>query len=147
MLSTPSQSPKASRTPYEGEMPTYPWTAMEADDLIKYRDEITEALRSKVAMKLDTVNLEEELLLQMHISRGMQTEFKDDDDIPLSQRVALVNSVNSVIERLIKLQAEVYDSERFKAIENALIRAMDLVPEDVAAKFLVEYEQIVNSVR
>ncbi len=128
-------------------MPSFAWASMEVDDLIRYRDEITEALRSRVAMKLDAVNLEEELLLQMHISRAMQSDFKDDEDIPLNQRVTLVNSVNSVIERLIKLQAEVYDSERFKAIENALIRAMDLVPEDAAAKFLGEYEKIIASLR
>ena len=117
------------------------WKSLPVDVLIKYRDEITQCLP---ALTLSEVNLEEELLLQFQTLRVLQTEVLNDETIPLNQRAQVANAVGNTLDRLIGAQSEVYDQERFKSIENVLIRHLRKLPEAFAEDFLKDYERVLS---
>jgi hypothetical protein len=117
----------------------YNWDLIPKDDLLRYYDEIGRRLPPVELSKLD---IEKELMIQYYTVRALQSSVMDDDEIPLNQRAQVANTVASSVKALADLQEKVYTSERFKAIENLLIRTLVKLPEDVAAAFIVEYEKI-----
>ena len=118
------------------------WKALPLALLLRYREEINECLPPT---ELSKMNMEEEMVLQYHTIRILQREVIDDDTIPPNQRVQVANSVASTLTRLSELQNELYSSERFKAIENMLIRSLSKLPEEVAMTFVTDYEKILET--
>lgn len=76
-----------------------------------------------------TLNLEVELLEQYNRARKLLHDANYDEEIPLSQKAAALNSATSIIGALIKSQAELYSLERIKKIENVLIQTLKRFPE------------------
>lgn len=124
--------------------PSYNWSSMPIDVLIKYRDEITSTLPP---LTLAEMNLEEEMLLQFHSLRSLQNEVLNDDDQPLNQRAQVANATAASLNKLADLQESLYSSERFKMVERLLIRALRKLPEDVASAFLDDYEASLAGVK
>lgn len=118
---------------------TLNWSVYTVAELVKFRDEITKVLPP---LELGHLNLEEEMLLQYHVLREMQGAVIEDTDVPVNQRAQVANTVAATLKTLGEQQIELYSSERFKAVENLLIRTLDKLPEDFAAAFLVDYEKI-----
>jgi hypothetical protein len=121
---------------------TYNWSLHTVDELVRFRDEITKHLPP---LELKDLDMEEEVILQYHTLRSLQGNALDDTDFPLNQRVQLANSVNSCLAKMTEIQNELFSSERFKRIENVLIRQLSKLPEDVAAAFIAEYETALRS--
>lgn len=87
-----------------------------------------------------TLNLEVELLEQYNRARKLLHEANYDDDIPLNQKAATINSATSIIGALIKSQAELYSLERIKKIESVLIEVLKAFP-DMQEEFMVKYAE------
>lgn len=125
--------------------PRFAWASFSPDQLISCREEIHVALEAKgVPMSLKDVNLERELMLQFYALKNLQKEVLEDDETPRNQQAQVANATGAVLSKVADLQVSVYDSERFKAIENALIRALRLLPEEAAAQFLEEYAKLIG---
>lgn len=145
---------KGSFEPYEGttELPAikptkerltpYMWKSCSVADLVRFRDEITDALPT---LELSKMNLEEETLLQYHTLRALQGNVMDDEEVPVNQRTQVANSIGSTLRALGDQQVALYSSERFKQIENLLIRTLDKLPEDLAAEFIEAYGRILDT--
>ena len=133
------RGPSAKRAAEPGK-----WEIYTVAELVRFRDEIT---RQLPATELSKLNLEEEVLLQYHVLREMQSEVLSSDEVPANQRAQVANSVASILKTLGDYQVALYTSERFKEIENLLIRHLSLLPEESAAKFITEYEQILENAR
>lgn len=121
--------------------PKRDWSIHTVSELVRFRDEITKMLPP---LELGSLNLEEEMLLQYHNLRELQGSVMDDETVPVNQRAQVANTVAATLKTLGDQQIELYSSERFKDIENLLVRSLDKLPEDVAAAFLVEYEKILQ---
>ena len=117
------------------------WSIHTIAELVRFRDEIT---RQLPATELSKLNLEEEVLLQYHVLRELQADVLATEDIPANQRAQVANSVASILKTLADQQVALYSSERFKEIENLLIRTLTLLPEAQASSFIVEYERILQ---
>lgn len=91
--------------------------------------------------------MEQELLLQFHCLRELQSQVISDDELPLNQRAQVANSVNTTLSKLVEMQGEVYKQERFKAIEALMIRHLLKLPEEAAEKFLAEYERVLGTMK
>ena len=113
------------------------WASMPVDYILQCYDQIREHLPP---LALKDMNLEEEMLLQLHNVRALQTLVLNDEDIALNQRVAAAKIVTDSLNKLAELQDRVYTSERFKAVENILIRHLMRLPEDTATAFLTDYQ-------
>lgn len=118
------------------------WSIYTIDELIRFRDEIDQKLPPK---ELKDMDLEHEMLLQFHTLRALQAQALSDDEFPLNQRVALANSVSASLAKMTESQNALYSSERFKKIENLLIRHLNKLPEETAAAFIREYEALLRS--
>lgn len=116
------------------------WSALPVSLLVKYRDEI---LKNLPPTELDKFNMEQELLLQYHCVRELQNDVISDETIPPNQRAQVANSVASVLNKIAELQVGVYTSERFKNIENLMVRTLNKLPEDLAAEFIDQYEKMI----
>lgn len=116
------------------------WSALPVSLLVKYRDEI---LKNLPPTELDKFNMEQELLLQYHCVRELQNDVISDETIPPNQRAQVANSVASVLNKIAELQVGVYTSERFKNIENLMVRTLSKLPEDLAAEFIDQYEKMI----
>ena len=119
----------------------FTWDALPIDLLLKYRDEINTRLPPT---ELSKMNMEEEMLLQYHTIRTLQSEVLNDDSIPPNQRAQVANAVTSSLNKLSELQEQLYTTERYKAVENLLIKCLGKLPEAVAMEFLDGYEKILE---
>ena len=117
------------------------WKTMPVSELLGHYEDIRQALPPS---RLEDLNMEEELTLQFHTMKSLQADCLSEEETPLNQRVALANSVASLLDRLIEAQGKVYDQERFKAIENLLIRHARQMPEELAERFLSEYADLLD---
>lgn len=137
----PSRSDRIALGQEEGPKPSKNWSVYSVAELSRMRDEITKELPS---LELSNMNLEEEMLLQYHTLRELQGLVMDDVDVPVNQRAQVANSVASTLKSLGDMQIALYSAERFKQVENALIRNLDKLPEEVAAEFLDVYAKILK---
>ena len=117
------------------------WSIYTVAELVRFRDEIGRALPP---LQLSLLNLEQEVLLQYHTLRELQGEVLGDGEVPVNQRAQVANSVAATLRTLGDQQIELYNSERFKDIENLLVRTLDKLPEDLAAEFLTGYEELLR---
>lgn len=120
------------------------WSIYTIAELVKFRDEINKQLPP---LELGKFNLEEEVMLQFHVLRAMQGNVIDDQEVPVNQRAQVANTVAATLKTLGDQQIALYNSERFKEIENALIRELDKLPEDLAASFIDNYDLILRKYR
>lgn len=110
---------------------------MEPEQLIEVYEEVRRRLPP---IHIAKMNVEEELLLQFHTVRKLQTEIIGEDGVAPNQKAQVANTVGNCLERIAKMQDEVYDSERFKRIESLLIRMLRKLPKEVAEEFMKDYE-------
>ena len=89
---------------------------------------------------LKDVDLSRELVLQMLSTQELQADVMSDGDVPANQKAQTANAVATILGNLIKLQSEVYTSERLKKIEQVLVATISLFPETLARVFFEEYE-------
>lgn len=122
-----------------GTVDTPDWGKVPPEQLIMWFEEIRDHLPPT---QLSKMNMEQETLLQYHATRYLQTVVLNDDSVPANQKAQVANSVSSVLEKITRMQMEIYSTERFKAIELLLIRTLNKLPEDVAGQFIDEYEKI-----
>lgn len=121
----------------------YDWKSFNSDELIQLRDQITQHL-PPIALK--DMNLEEEMLLQYHALRALQNSVLTDVELPLNQRAQVANAVANNLDKLAQLQETLYSTERYKRVENIMIRTLNKLPEAEAEYFLTEYEKMLDAV-
>ena len=87
-----------------------------------------------------SLNLEVELLEQYNRARKLLHEANYNQEVPLSQKAAALNSATSIIAALIRSQAELYSLERIKKIESVLIETLKKFPE-MQEEFMTLYTE------
>lgn len=115
------------------------WSIYTVAELVRFRDEITKKLPPLALKDLD---LEEQVLLQYHLMRELMGNVMSEEGVPANQRSQVANGVGAVLKTLADKQTDLYTSERFKDIENLLIRTLSKLPEELAANFLADYEKL-----
>ena len=112
---------------------------LSVDDMLALRDVLNEMMPSKT---FADVNLEHELIEQYNTVKNLQSDVLTDDDVPVNQRAQVANSVASTLGQLTQMQADFYTSERFKAMEALMIKAIKKMSPEVAEAFVKEYEEM-----
>ena len=110
-------------------------------ELLDLRAKIDEKLPPRT---LKSVNMEQELVMQLILAQKLQRETLEDNEdeapTPANQKAQVINSVASTMQMLAKLQIELYDSERLKRIEQILIASLEMMPSEAQEAFLERYE-------
>jgi hypothetical protein len=81
-----------------------------------------------------------ELVLQVVALQALQNAVINDFDIPANQRAQCASALSSALANLVKVQGDIYTSERFKKVEGLLIETLDVLPKEAQRKFLDAYE-------
>lgn len=111
-------------------------------DLSQYTPAELERLRSKIVALLpqaSDLDLQAELVNQFHTAKQLLAAAQQADDTPVNQLAQVINSAAALLKQLADTQIKLHTSERFRAMEAALIDLLkDADPEEREA-FLAAY--------
>ena len=93
-----------------------------------------------VPVTMDTLNLEDEFIQQYNSAKKLLHCAEVDMSIGLNQKASLLNSITSIMNAIVKGQAELYSMERIKLIESVLIRTLKKHPE-LQTAFMADYKE------
>lgn len=111
---------------------------MSVAELLRLRARIDGALPP---LNLEDISASNELVMQLQVVKQLQADVMGDDSIPANQRAQVAGQVSSVLISLIKLQAETYNLERLKKMEQIFVECAVGLPADTYTAFLTEYER------
>lgn len=111
---------------------------MGLDELLELRTRVDAKLPAR---RLADIDLEQELVLQLLATQELQRKVLKDDETPANQMAQVSNAVQAALQNLVKLQGEVYKSERLKRIEQVLLDCIKDLPHEAQDAFLTLYEQ------
>lgn len=115
------------------------WSQYTVAELIRFQDEIQKHLP---AMTLESFDMEKNMLRQYHLMTEFQSEVMKDMLTPANQKAQLVNAISSLLRTLADMQVALYSAERFKDVENLMIKILSTLPEKEAEAFLENYERL-----
>ena len=98
------------------------------------------------ARSLKDLDLESELVLQARALQQLQNSVIGDESTAANQKAQVANSLSAALVNLVKVQNEVYYSERMKRIESILIDTLKDLPVEAVEAFLANYEQALEGV-
>lgn len=104
-------------------------------------------LRNKIdallpPMQMSEMDLETEVVRQFMTVKALQGDTLAGHD-EANKKASVVNACAAALQTLAKMQVELHNAERFKKIENLLIRHLKALPKEVADKFLADYSNLV----
>lgn len=111
------------------------------EEILDFRGQLEAHLPAKSLKDLD---LAKELVIQVLALQEMQRKALESEDTPVNQLAQAANSLSAALVNLVKLQADVYSSERFKRIEQLLIETLQELPAEQQEKFLTAYESVLE---
>ena len=85
-------------------------------------------LDSHLTLKLSDINLAEELALQFKQAKALYNNIAEDEETAANQKAQVLNTVTSIIATITKAQAELYNAERLKKLEIAVLKALKTLP-------------------
>lgn len=113
--------------------------AVSEKELRKWRQQIDRLLPEDT---LSSMDMPKELMAQFQRVKDLQDDVLNDDMTPANQKAQVAGQVASTLQQLIKMQTDFYNSERFRSIENLMIKFMKKMPLETAREFLDEYENL-----
>lgn len=120
------------------EAPEMDFRALPLAKLLSLYDEVKAALP---AQSLADMNLEQETVLLYLSTKELMREILDEEKVAANQKAQVANTCAANLQQLVKMQLQLYTSERVKAIEIAITRTLKTLPTDVQMKFFEEYEK------
>lgn len=97
--------------------------------------------RTRVANLAD-LNLEQELLDNYNDAQDILTNI-DPQVTPANQIAQSMNTITSILDKIMKMRTELYNAERIKKIETAIIFTLKQYPE-LQETFMIEYERLLK---
>ncbi len=91
--------------------------------------------------ELKQLNLDNELLQNYQSAKEYLEHIRFDEGTQPNQVAQVMNTINSILKEIVKMQTELYDAERVKKMELALIETMKAQTADVQRMFFELYEQ------
>jgi uncharacterized protein YejL (UPF0352 family) len=75
----------------------------------------------------------------------LQSNVLQDGDVPANQQAQVANSLSAALTTLVKLQSDVFNSERFKQVEAVVIDLINSLPKEEKAAMYERYAAAVES--
>lgn len=94
------------------------------------------------ATSLKTLNLDNELFQNYQEAKLYLDIVLSDGSIPPNQVAQTFNTITAILKEIVKTQTEVYNAERIKNLEDAIVTALKLTSEDVQEAFFTEFERL-----
>lgn len=121
----------------EAPKPTFRLGSMQQDDLLDLREQLDNHLK----LKLEDIDLAEELALQFRQAKSLYNNTINDDSVAPNQKSQVLNTITSIIATITKAQADLYNAERLKRLESATLKALKSLPKESQEAFFTLYEE------
>jgi hypothetical protein len=112
--------------------PSQPQTVLPADYLPEYGS-------------LKSLNLDSELYAAYARAKNYLAIVQADEEIPPNQISQVMNTLTAILDKIVKLQTELYNAERVKKLEAAMIQAIKLAPPESQQVFLEQYQTLLKA--
>lgn len=112
-------------------------TGRDQEELWRIKREVDTLLTGKTLADID---LEQELVSQLQLTKRFLEEVIENVGVPANQRAQAINSCTSVLSNLCKIQIELYNAERVKAMESALVKALRTLDKPAQEEFFKRYQ-------
>jgi len=142
-LTSPDKSPLIPRVPFS------PTTQKQVEDLedklAEMEDEADMVDADPGKETLISIDmLAETVQLYRSTKRLHRRAIQFDSKAPLNQQAQVVNSLGGLLKSLAALQIRLYDSERLKKLETALIEMLSDLPVEQQNTFLARYKELTD---
>lgn len=117
-------------------------------DLSGYDVEDLIEIHEQVLIKLPNVqqiDLQQELVFQFLIAKELLNKARHDEETPLNQKSQVINSAASLLKQLADTQLGIYNSTRFRLMEQVLTETLRSTDLELAQEFLTEYRRRLES--
>ena len=131
-----------NKSPQVNHIPISTLKTWPKENLVAIRDAIDRILPHK---SLSDLNLEEEAVAQLRVTKTLQSDIIDDPDIPANQKAQVINATASAIQNLVRMQVDLKRDEQLKRMEHALLKAISTLPSDTQNDFFKTYELLAIS--
>lgn len=88
------------------------------------------------------LNLDSELYDRYTEAKDFLDLVLTDSEVSPNQVSTVMNSVNSILKEIVKMQTEVQNAEKVKKLELAMITALKLATPEVQEAFFAEFERL-----
>lgn len=117
-------------------------TELSVDELLEMRAQIDAKLPVK---DLKDMDMARELVLQVQALQALQRRVLREEETPANQVAAVANALSSALSNLVKMQNDLYTSERMKRIEAILVECVQTLPMKAQKEFFDRYEEALNT--
>ena len=94
---------------------------------------------------LATLNLDSELYSMYARAKNYLDDLQmGDDNTPANQVAQVMNTITAILKEIVKMQTDLYNAERVKKLEAAMVDAIKLAPKESQAAFFEEYSAILK---
>ena len=93
---------------------------------------------------LKDLNLDKELHDTYVEAKNYLEDVLGNPEYPPNQVAQTFNTINAILKEITKTQTDVYNAERIKKLELAMIHALKLAPVDIQDAFFAEFERLSN---
>lgn len=108
------------------------------------RDDVFPASFMNEHGSLKSLDLDGELYNAYAKAKNYLAEVQMDRDVPPNQVAQVFNTISSILKEIVKMQTDLYDAERVKKLEAAMLKAIKVAPKEAQLAFLEEYEAILK---
>lgn len=124
------------------------------ENLLKSLDKLSETqlmeLRHELDMRLqisiEDLNLTEEISLQYRQAKALLSRIQNDVSTPANQLAQVFNTTQAQLEKIIKQRAQIFNQERLKRYESAMLAMLEqCVTNEQKEKFLEMYGEFLKS--
>ncbi len=113
-------------------------STLDIEGLIELQAQIEKALPPT---RLEDIDLGRALALQFHRSQALLAKvLSADSGTPANQKAQVANTCASTLKQLIDMQQGLYNSEKVKVLESALIKTLKTLPKEAQEVFIAHYE-------
>lgn len=90
---------------------------------------------------IETLDSQTELIHQFNRAKRLQTDTINNNTISPEKRAAVIRTVTVILSHIVRSQTELYNAERLKRLERALITVVKTLPKEAQEAFFNEYER------
>lgn len=94
---------------------------------------------------LKNLNLDSELYAAYARAKNYLSIIQVDKATPPNQVAQVMNTLTAILDKIVKLQTELYSAERVKKLEAAMIQAIKLAPPESQQVFLEQYQTLLKA--
>lgn len=97
------------------------------------------------ALRIEELSIGHELTDTLNKARLLYADVQVDENVPANQKAQTLNTITSLLVQISKAQAELYNVERMKEIEQILLNTLRKFPE-LQKDFLEAYEERLKAI-